>query len=183
MKRNVFFAGTPAALTALAALALGIAALCFSAGLLGCVSTPKTATKKNTAQYRILLDSSLESNSMVMAAWIGYTAYISNDMEKYYDENPDGDYVIPYDTEMVARNSLIDFYLRVQKEYKIHDDYIEDLIKLRKANHLNEYVFYSFNPGTWVNDQNYQEETYRKWLKLRMPKHIPLTLARVERIN
>jgi hypothetical protein len=104
-------------------------------------------------------------------------------MDKYYTANPDGDYIIPYDVEVEARNSMIDFYLRVQKEYKINDDYIEDLIKIRSSNFLNEYVYFSFNPGNWVKGDDFQERYYFDWMKNNMPGHVPVTLATVEKID
>jgi hypothetical protein len=156
----------------------GMFVLHFLLVLLGCASTPK-----DTGSYRIIYDPSLGSNPMIQGAWMQYTAHIRSDMNEYYGENPDGNYIIPYNIEMDARNSMIDFYLRVQNEYKINDGYIEDLIKIRKANLLNEYVFFSFNPDNWINEQNYQEENYKAWIKNNMPEHVPLTLAHIERSN
>jgi len=78
---------------------------------------------------------------------------------------------------------LINFYLRVQKEYKINDQYIEDIIKIRSSNKLNEYIFFSFNPGSWVNEKNYNEVEFKNWMKNNMPEHIPVTLAHVKKID
>jgi hypothetical protein len=146
--------------------------------LFGCASTPK-----DNGKYRITYAPSLNSDPMIMGAWMQYTAHIRSDMNKYYAENPEGNYLVPYNIELTARNSMIDFYLRVQKDYKISDPYIEDLIKIRNAKLLNEYVFFSFNPGNWTNDENYQEENYNVWIKNNMPEHIPLTLAHIERTS
>jgi hypothetical protein len=146
--------------------------------LFGCVSTPR-----DNGNYRVIYDPSVSSNPMIMGAWMQYTAHIRNDMSKYYVENPEGNYLIPYNVELTARNSLIDFYLRVQKDYKINDAYIDDLIKIRNANLLNEYVFFSFNPDNWINKENFEEENLNEWIKNNMPTHIPLTLAHIERTN
>jgi hypothetical protein len=77
---------------------------------------------------------------------------------------------------------MIDFYLRAQKDQKINDQYIEDLIKIRSSNKLNEYVFFSFNPGTWIDEKHFAEEEYIVWMENNLPEHIPLTLASVRKI-
>jgi len=114
---------------------------------------------------------------------MSYTAPIRADMDKFYSENSTGEYKITYNVELNARNSLIDFYLRVKKDYNINDPYIEDLIKIRSLNKLNEYVFFSFNPGNWVSIGNFNEDAFKIFMKSNLPIHIPLTLASVERIN
>jgi hypothetical protein len=60
---------------------------------------------------------------------------------------------------------------------------MEDLIKIRNAKLFNEYIFFSFNPGNWINEANFQEGPYKEWMENNMPEHIPLTLAYVEKIN
>jgi hypothetical protein len=128
------------------------------------------------------LDPSI-NNQFAQAAWIAYTAPIRTDMFQYYKKNPNGNYIIPYNVEINARNSLMDFYLRVQRDYEIYDSYIEDIIKIRDLYKLDEYVFFSFNPGNWNNDKNFEKNTYTQWMKENMPNHVPLTLARVEKID
>jgi hypothetical protein len=146
---------------------------------------------ESKAKYRVTLDASI-SNSYIQSAWLSYIAPIRGDMDKFYSENPEGEYTVPYNIEVDARNSMADFYLRVQKENNlekifgvafINDQYIEDLIKIRSSNKLNEYVFFSFNPGNWINDKNFNEEEYNNWMENNMPAHIPLTLAYIEKID
>ena len=135
-----------------------------------------------SATYRMTLDPSI-NDQFVQAAWIAYTAPIRSDMLQYYNKNPEGNYIIPYNIEIDARNSLMDFYLRVQQENEIYDSYIEDIIKIRGYGRLNEYVFFSFNPGNWINAGNFGKDAYTDWMKKNMPDHVPLTLAHVEKIE
>jgi len=146
-----------------------------------CVSTPKSTPASNV-KFMITLDSSI-SNPFIRSAWLSYTAHIQADMKKYYGGNPENEYIIPYNVEVNARNSMIDFYLRVQKDNKINDQYIEDLIKIRSSNKLNEYIFFSFNPGNWINEKNFNEVEYKNWMKNNIPEHIPVTLAHVKKID
>jgi hypothetical protein len=141
----------------------------------GCRST-------GPATYRMTFDPSI-NDQFVQAAWITYTAPIRTDMLQYYKKNPDGNYIIPYNIEIEARNSLMDFYLRVQREREIYDDYIEDIIKIRGLNKLDEYVFFSFNPGNWSDSRNFEKDAYTNWMEKNMPDHVPLTLAHVEKIE
>lgn len=145
-----------------------------------CLSTSAAKTQKTNVKYKITISSTI-SNPFVQSAWFSYIGHIKADMDKFYSQNPEGEYIIPFKVELDARNSMIDFYLRVQKDYKINDLYIEDLIKIRASNKLNEYVFFSFNPGNWINENNYIEENYKNWMKNNLPEHIPVTLAHIEK--
>jgi len=144
---------------------------------------PKSGAKSSSnAEFKISLDSSI-SSPFVQGAWLAYTSVILEDMKQFYAENKENDYIIPYNIEVKARNSMADFYLRVQKEYKINDPYIEDLIKIRTLKKINEYIFFSFNPGNWVNEKNYNETEFKNWINTNMPEHKPVTLAHVKKIN
>jgi hypothetical protein len=142
----------------------------------GCAST-------SSNNYKITLDPSLNSAPFIQGAWMQYTAHIRSDMDAFYKNNPDGNYIIPFATELKARSSMIDFYLRVKNDYKINDEYIESLILIRNSNLLNEYVYFSFNPGNWTKDLNLQEEQYEEWMTKNLPGHEPLTLAYVKLNN
>jgi hypothetical protein len=159
----------------------GICLLLCSVLVLACVSKPASNSVSNL-KLMITLDASI-SDPFLKSVWISYTSPIQADMRKFYAENPEGDYIIPYNIEVDARNSMIDFYLRVQKDYKINDQYIEDLIKIRSSNKLNEYIYFSFNPGNWVNEKYFNETEYKNWLKSNMPAHTPVTLAHLKKIN
>jgi hypothetical protein len=141
----------------------------------GCRST-------GSVTYRLTLDPSI-NDQFVQAAWIAYSAPIRNDIYQYYEKNPKGNYTVPYDVEINARNSLMDFYLRVQNEHAIYDSYIEDIIKIRDSNKLDEYVFFSFNPGNWGNYRKFEKDVYTEWMEKNMPDHVPITLAHVEKIE
>jgi len=141
----------------------------------GCVSSPSSRYR-----YSITLDSSIK-NPFIQSAWVSYSTPIRDDMDKFYFQNPNGDYIVPYDIELNARNNMIDFYLRVKKDYAINDNYIEDLIKIRSSNMLKGYVFFSFNHGNWTNVENFQEEIFTEWMKNNLPEHIPLTLASIKK--
>jgi len=154
-----------------------ICLLLYSVLVFACVSTPTSKAK-----FIITLDSSI-SNPFIQGAWLSYTTHIQADMKKYYNGNPENEYIIPYDVEVNARNSMIDFYLRVQKEQKVNDQYIEDLIKIRSSNKLDEYIFFSFNPGNWIKEKDFNEVEYKNWMKNNMPEHIPVTLAHVKKID
>jgi hypothetical protein len=144
-------------------------------GVFGCASAP-------SHRFRISFDPSIEDPS-VQTAWMSYAYVFINDMNIYYTKNPAGEYIVPYNVELTARNNLIEFYLRVKKEQEIHDSYIEDLIKIRSSNMLNEYVFFSFNPGNWTNDNNFREEQFTAWMNNNLPGHTPQTLASVSKVE
>lgn len=141
-----------------------------------CASAPATKGK-----YAITIDSAV-NNPFVQSVWLGYTAHIRADMEAFYKNNPEGEYIKSYNAEKIARNSMIEMYLRIQKEQSINDEYIEDLIKIRSADMFDEYVFFSFNTGNWNNEKNFQESKYKEWMANNLPNHKPLTLAKIEKL-
>jgi hypothetical protein len=137
---------------------------------------------RSSGTYRVTFDPSV-NDQFAQATWIAYTSPIRNNMFQYYKKNPNGNYTVPYDVEINARNSLIYSYLRMQRDYEIHDDYIEDVIKILDSYKLDEYVFFSFNPGNWSNDRNFEKDAYMNWMQENMPDHVPLTPVRVERVE
>jgi len=141
-----------------------------------------SCTTTGSGTYRMTFDPAID-DPLIQMAWLSYAVPIRNDMFKYYRKNPNGKYTVPYDVEMDARNTLIDFYLSAKKEYEIYDSYIEDLIKIRSSSKLNDYVFFSFNPGNWTNNGNFDKDLYTLWMKENMPEHTPLTLANVQKID
>lgn len=151
--------------------------LVFSLFVFGCATTSSTKGK-----YVITVDPAV-TNPFVQSAWLAYTSHIRGDMEIFYKKNPEGVYTKPCNVEIGARNSMIEMYLRIRKDYEFQDEYIEDLIKIRSSNMLNEYVFFSFNTENWSNDGNYQEDKYKEWMSNNLPNHIPLTLAKIEKVD
>jgi len=122
-------------------------------------------------------------DSLVRSAWFSYASHISSDMDKFYKKNPEGEYIIPFLVELEARNKMIDFYLRVQNDRPINDQYIEDMIIIRNAVKFKEYVFFSFNQGYWENENNFEKDEYDQWMESNMPEHVPLTLAHVKKAD
>jgi len=137
---------------------------------------------KSTGTYRVTFDPSID-NLYIQSAWISYTAPIRADMFQFNKKNPKSDYITPYHVEINARYNLMDFYLHVKNEQGIYDTYIEELIIIRNSGKLDEYVFFSFNPGNWLNNRGFDESSYQEWIEENMPGHIPLTLAYVEKID
>jgi hypothetical protein len=106
-------------------------------------------------------------------------------MEKYYQENPNGEYIIPYDVENEARRYMVFFYVvSKEKNSEINDSYMEDLIKINEAGLFDEYVFICFNPGFWgkpywTTDKDLKIEEFGNWMRNNLNDHIPLTLVYV----
>ena len=133
--------------------------------------------------YRITFDPSID-DSLTQSVWLAYSVPIRNDMVKHYKKNPKAEYITPYKVELDARKDMINHYSRIKKNYDINNSYIEDLIKIQDSGKLSEYVFFSFNnSGSWVNSKKLNKDAFAAWMSENMSGHIPLTLARVEKIN
>jgi hypothetical protein len=141
------------------------------------------------AKYTLVYDQSIMSNTVAFASWMSYAGIIKGDMEKYDTDNPDGDYIIPFDIELRAREQLMDTYINLRNNPQLQgrgnspDQYIEELIMINDAGYLKEYIFFSFNPGTWENNLELNSGEYLEWKDANIPDHKPLTLSEVQRNN
>ena len=140
-----------------------------------CTSSPAPTLGE---RFTIVLDPMFFDQGVFREGWLVYASYIRGNMEEFYRDNPDGEYIIPFDVEIRARNFMLFFYAQAKRDNdNIHDDYLENLIKIRGANFFNEYVFICFNQPTWIYDENFQIEKFAEWMRANIPEHIPLTLA------
>jgi len=137
---------------------------------------------KSGGTYRVTLDPSID-DIYLQNAWISYTAPIRTDMYQFNRRNSANDYYVPFHVELNARYNLMNFYLFAKNEHQLYDTYIEELIIIQAFGKLNEYVFFSFNPGNWINDKNFEKNSYLEWMNNNLPEHIPQTLATVNKIN
>jgi hypothetical protein len=153
--------------------------------LFGCTTSQNSVSNNKGTEINISinLDSSIMSNDASLASWMGYAIIIADEMENFYEENPNGIYIIPFDIELLARESMIELYLDLKNNQKINEEYlyVEELILIKNANYLKEYVFFSFNPGTWINNDNLIEKNYFDWKNNNIPEHKPLILAYIKK--
>jgi hypothetical protein len=148
-----------------------------------CASGPAPKAKGPT--YTMELDNSIMDDSRTLASWMSYCGTIERDMEKYDAANPDGTYIKSYAIELEARQGLIKAYTEIGENMNLKDKrvdvYIGEMMRISEAGYMKEYVYFSFNPGSWELSGNLREAEYREWMQTNLPGHKPLTLGRVER--
>jgi hypothetical protein len=148
--------------------------------LFGCASTGNSVSKNNSEiKISVNLDQSIISNQGSLAPWMAYAIIIASEMERYYKNNPNGEFIVSYENELLAREAMIEYYLELKNKRELSENYqyLEEMIMIKNAGYLKEYVFFSFNPGAWVNTDNLIERNYLNWRNNNIPRHRPLTLA------
>ena len=120
-----------------------------------------------------------EDQKEAYTPWLMYGIEIAGRMQNYYKEYPDGNYIISFEDELSARNVMINAYLILKNRQEIQNQYlyIEELIQIKNAGYLEEYVFFSFNSGMWTNDRGLIENNYIDWIHMNITNHRPITLA------
>jgi hypothetical protein len=120
-----------------------------------------------------------EDQKEVYTPWLMYAIEIAGRMQNYYKEYPNGSYFISFEDELSARNVMINAYLILKNRREIQNQYlyIEEMIQIKNAGYLEEYIFFSFNSGTWTNDRGLIETNYKDWIHVNIPNHRPITLA------
>ena len=152
---------------------------------LGCSSSPSKQENNQPEEVNISvnLDQSVMSNNASLASWMGYAIIIADEMVKYYKKEPNGNYIVPFEVELLARESMIELYLDLKNNQKLENSYqyVEELILIKNAGYLEEYIFFAFNPGTWKNEKNWVETNFINWKETNIPDHKPVTLAEIKK--
>lgn len=147
-----------------------------------------TTRDDSKPRYSISMDGSLMSDVLASSSWLSYTGVIKEDMEAFYSENPEGEYVLSFNTENNARIRLCDSYYEMKEGSKDQYDfetveYIDELTQIKDAGYMKEYVYYSFNTGEWEDEPDLRTSNYESWMEMNLPEHEPQTLASVEYIK
>ncbi len=154
--------------------------------LLGCLSSPKvqeTNSKEEAVTIDVSLDPSLMSNDASLASWLAYAIIIADEMNTYYTQQPSGNFILTFAIELSAREGMIEQYVSLKNNGDLPEtyQYVEELLLIENAGFLEEYVFFSFNPGTWENDKGFIEADFTNWKEINLSNHQPLTLATIEK--
>ena len=123
------------------------------------------------AEPVLVIDRSVTQDAM--SAWIGYGGSLISSIE-------DGHKRDCFDTELKAREFMVDFWLKV-KEEKHTDTYIEELVKVRDASYLREYVWTFFRTPAWgAPPDGLKLVEFWNWRADHLRGHRPQTLAAIK---
>ena len=157
---------------------IGIIILFSAIFLFNCISSPASKEK-----YVMVIDSIFYEPNVSKESWLIYSAKIEEVMKEYYDKNPNGNFIMSFETEMNARRYMMFYYVvnKARNEDSIIDNYLEEVIKINEADLFNEYVFICFHQENWGRNENLKLEEFRDFMMNNLPNHIPLTLIWFER--
>jgi len=123
------------------------------------------------AEPVLVIDGSVSQDAM--PAWIGYGGSLISSIK-------DGHKHDCFDTELKAHEFMADFWLKV-KEEKHTDTYIEELVKVRNASYLREYVWTFFRTPAWgAPPDGLKIVEFWNWRADRLRGHRPQTLVAIK---
>lgn len=130
----------------------------------------------------LILDESLRTASIpVAAAWMFYGARHVRWMEcKYFEQNP-GEivYHFSFAEELDAREGMLLWWASLKgKDSKTSDPYLDQLLAVKEAGFLAEYVWFYLRVPDWAEKPDgLKSDEFSQWQRLNLGAHKPQTRA------
>jgi hypothetical protein len=136
-------------------------------------------------RYVVLLDETLlddNADSAVSAAWLSYAlSHVNWVKDNYVDKDPVTDYKLTFDEELLCRNNMVQVWFEIQEKTPgLKDSYLDEMLLVRNAGFLDEYVWTYHSQEGWPLPKDLQLEEFNVWLDENLNQHQPTTLARIE---
>ncbi|MCF6312065.1 MAG: hypothetical protein L3J39_06410 [Verrucomicrobiales bacterium] len=138
----------------------------------------------DTLLSSLILDESLfKESEAVFAAWVSYggsRALWVN--ERFLELNPKEEkYRYSFDEELETRSFMCDVWEELSADSKSNDEYLDVLLKTKKAGFLSEYVWHYLRKPEWKKQpKSLRMDNFSTWRVKNIPGHKPKTLATVK---
>lgn len=110
----------------------------------------------------------------VLQSWVAYSLIRSTCQLELGGDNPARN--SDYGCEFTARRHLVDTWLEQRAAHPgAADDYLDALLKVRDAGHLDEYTVHYFGRRSWQVPAEVRVAEFRRWQRSHMPGHRPRT--------
>lgn len=150
---------------------------------IGCAHPPASAPATPAEKGSVTIDpQALSEGSLVVGAWVLYGATRVRLYEARLGRfrNQSGD---DFALELGARAALADFWAAERHQADKANAYLDLLVDLRQAGHLDEYVISFFGRPGWTVPGDALAEidlaAFEGWGRTRLANHQPVTLADV----
>lgn len=136
-------------------------------------------------EYIVLLDESLMdegTNPSIAAAWYAYALSHANWISEHYkDKDPAKDYKLAFEEELLCRGNLVQVWYELkEKTPDLKDIYLDEMVTVRDAGFLEEYIWTYHSDEGWPLPENLQLEEFDAWMAENLPEHHPETLAGIQ---
>lgn len=112
----------------------------------------------------------------VMAAWLGYASGRALWISSYIKANPSEatTYKRTLEEEVAGRESLADTWVELKaKQADLRDEYLDQLVRVREARLMREYVWVNLRADTWKEQPaDLQLERFREWEAANLLGHV-----------
>jgi len=147
---------------------------------------PQQQPEGSRLHVTILVDESLkgEDKVNVAAAWIGYAAaraeWVQENLSR--EDFKEMGYKRSFDEELSARKSLLEIWMELtESKSGLSDQYLDELVMVRKAGFLEEYVWQLLRSPDWTTKpDNLELKGFSNWLADKLPNHEVQTLSKIE---
>lgn len=151
-----------------------IPALLILAALAGCSPSIYTQDGVTDGDTFYLAPRAWGDDDPALQSWVAYSLSKSTCQLEMGGDNPARN--SSYGCEFTARSHLVDTWEEQRAEHHdAADPYLDDLLRVREAGFLDEYVVYFFGRRHWQVPAEVQVDEFRRWKRGQLRGHRPRT--------
>ncbi len=123
------------------------------------------------------------ASQVALPAWLAYAATRALWMETTYQErHPSAEYRYSFDEELEAREVCLKIWKRLkEKQAKLKDKYLDELLSVQQADFLREYVWWNYFVREWrPQPAGLELDRFKQWAAKNLKKHNLQALALAE---
>lgn len=143
------------------------------------------AADKPSFKYTTLIDKSLNEEKTdynLAATWMGYAlSHVNWINDHYKDKDLAKEYKLTFEEEFFCRDKMVKIWSELkQNKPGLKNAYMDDMLKVRKAGFLDEYVWAYYHQEGWAMPEGLKLEAFNAWRTKNLSKHQPKTLAGIQ---
>lgn len=151
-----------------------IPALLILAALAGCSPSIYTQDGVTDGDTFYLAPRAWGDDDPALQSWVAYSLSRSACQLEMGGHNPARN--SSYGCELTARSHLAETWEEQRAEHPdATDPYLDDLLRVREAGYLDEYVVYFFGRPHWQVPAEVQIDKFRRWKRAELRRHQPRT--------
>jgi hypothetical protein len=144
------------------------------AALAGCNSSIYTRGGVTDGDTFYLAPRAWSDDDPVLQSWVAYSLSKSTCQLEIGGDNPARN--SSYGCEFTARSHLLETWEEQRAEHVIATDaYLDDLLRVREAGYLDEYVVHYFGRHHWQVPAEVRVSDFRRWQQANLHQHRPCT--------
>lgn len=144
------------------------------AALAGCNSSIYTRAGVTDGDTFYLAPRAWSDDDPVLQSWVAYSLSKSTCQLEIGGDNPARN--SSYGCEFTARSHLLETWEEQRAEHVVATDaYLDDLLRVREAGYLDEYVVHYFSRRHWQVPAEVRVSDFRRWQRANLRQHRPRT--------